>query len=247
MGVRAFFSSPRRRRRTIKLGLLLLSALGLALLFAFDRNTVPQEKQSFSSTPATVYKDIPQVRLNRPDYFKARDVAVAFIQTAVARKHLERSCALVSRQMMQGMTCRQWQTQDIPVVPYQADETQSKYLFDYSYKNSVGMKVALFPQPGSHLRPSVFHVQLTRNGRHGRWLVDEWQPAGVSAPLAGGGSLPSNTGSPLGATWLLVPAAIFFSLLFIPVAVGLREWRRRRRADRAFPPSPLPPLRGSRY
>ena len=113
-----------------------------------------------SPTPATVYKDVPRVRLDRSEYFKARDVAVRFIQTAVERRHLEQSCGLVTRTMMQGMTCHQWQTEDIPVVPYDADETLSKYVFDYSYKNTVGMKVGLFPKPGVHLRPSVFRVEL---------------------------------------------------------------------------------------
>ena len=248
MSVRDFFSSPRRRRRALKLGLLLSAGLGVALLIAFDPNTARQDKAAnrFSSTPATVYKDVPQVRLARAEYFKARDVAVQFIQTAVERKHLERSCGLVTRHMMQGMTCHQWQTEDIPVVPYNADETLSKYVFDYSFKNSIGMKVGLFPRPGTHLPPSVFRVDLERRGPHGRWLVDDWQPAGVSPSLAGGGSVPRDTFSPLAATWLLVPAAIFAFLLLIPIAVGVREWRRRRRADQAYPPGPLPPLRGSR-
>ena len=144
--------------------------------------------------------------------------------------------------MMQGMTCHQWQTEDIPVVPYDADETLSKYVFDYSYKNTIGMKVGLFPKPGVHLRPSVFRVQLERTGPHARWLVADWQPAGVSPSLAGGASVPRDTTGSLAATWLLVPAAIFALLLLVPVSIAVREWRRRRRADRAYPPSPLPPL-----
>ncbi len=244
MSVRAFFSSPRRRRRALKLGLLLSAGLAVALLIAFDRNTARQDKAAdkLSPTPATVYKDVPLVRLGRSEYFKARDVAVRFIQTAVERKHLERSCGLVTHTMMQGMTCHQWQTEDIPVVPYDADETLSKYVFEYSYKNTVGMKVGLFPKPGVHLRPSVFRVQLERTGPHARWLVADWQPAGVSPSLAGGASVPRDTTGSLAATWLLVPAAIFALLLLVPVSIAVREWRRRRRADRAYPPSPLPPL-----
>ena len=144
--------------------------------------------------------------------------------------------------MMQGMTCHQWQTEDIPVVPYNADETLSKYLFEYSFKNTVGIKVGLFPKPGVHLRPSVFRVELARTGPHARWLVADWQPAGVSPSLAGGGGVPRDTTASLAATWLLVPAGIFAVLLLVPVSIAVREWRRRRRADRSYPPSPLPPL-----
>jgi hypothetical protein len=244
MSVRALFSSPRRRRRALKLGLLLSAGLGVALLIAFDRNTARQDKAAdkLSPTPAIVPLDVPQVRLGRAEYFRAKDVAVRFIQTAVERKHLERSCGLVTHTMMQGMTCHQWQTEDIPVVPYNADETLSKYVFEYSYKNTVGMKVGLFPKPGVHLRPSVFRVELARSGPNARWLVDDWQPAGVSPSLAGGGSVPRDTTATLAATWLLVPAGIFALLLLVPVSIAVREWRRRRRADRTYPPSPLPPL-----
>ena len=75
MSVRAFFSSPRRRRRAIKVGVVLLAALGLGLLIAFQRNTVHVDKAAnrFSNTPATVYPDLKQVRLPRSEYYKARD------------------------------------------------------------------------------------------------------------------------------------------------------------------------------
>src|SRR5438270_5766060 len=230
MSVRAFFSSPRRRRRTIKAGIALLGGLGLGLLIAFQGNTahVDKEANKLSNTPATVYPDVKQVRLRRSEYYKARDVAIAFIQTAVERKHLERSCALVTRNMMQSMTCRQWQTQDIPVVPYQADETLSKYVFDYSFPNSVGIKVALFPRPGSSLRPSAFRIDLERKGPHSRWLVDDWQPAGVPPQLSDSGGGPQGSDTSLGATWLLLPAAIFALLLLVPAVIGVRGWRRGR-------------------
>src|SRR5438270_6162094 len=136
MTVRAYFSSPRRRRRAVKLVIVGLAALGVALLLAFDRNTVPRDAaDKQSNEPAFVPKDVPQVRLPRGDYYRAREVAFRFIATAVERKHLDRSCHLVTRHMMQGMSCRQWQTEDIPVVPYDADASLSKYVFDFSFKN----------------------------------------------------------------------------------------------------------------
>ena len=225
---------------------MLLAALGLGLLIAFQRNTVHVDKAAnrFSNTPATVYPDLKQVRLPRSEYYKARDVAIAFIATAVERKHLERSCSLVTRKMMEGMTCRQWQTEDIPVVPYPVDETLTKYSFDYSFKNSLGMKFAVFPKPTARVRPSVFRLDLERTGPHRPWLVDDWQPAGVPAQLADGGSVASSgSDTSLAATWLLVPAGIFGLLVLVPIVIGLRGWRRARRADRQFPPGSLPPLR----
>jgi hypothetical protein len=246
MSVRAFFSSPRRRRRTIRLAILLVAALGVAYLIAFDRNTARSDESAdqMSTEPAAVYKDVPQARLPRTDYTKARDVAFAFIRTAVERRHLKESCALVTRQMKQGMTCEQWQHDDIPVVPYDPDESRSKYAFEYSYRNSIGIKFALYPKPGSRLPPSAFRIEVDRVGSHGRWLVNDWQPAGSESSTTGGNNFAQAGSEPrLGARWLLVPVGIFATLLVLLLGVATREWRRRRRADRAYPPSPLPPLR----
>lgn len=245
MSVRDFFSSPRRRRRALRLAVVLLIALAVALLIAFDRNTVGASKDDrLSSQPATVYKAEKQVRLPRSDYYKARDVAIAFIRTAVERKSLAKSCGLVTRKMMQGMTCHQWRTQDIPVVPYDPDERISKYSFDYSFPTSVGIKFALYPKAGDRVPPTVFRIDLERRNRHARWLVDDWQPAGLPPQLSGGNSF-SDTGSgpTLGARWLLLPLGIVLALLLVPVGIGLRAWRRGRRAARAYPAGPLPPLR----
>src|SRR5919108_1403561 len=112
MRVRDFLASPRRRRRLFRFAILLGFGLALGLLISFGGNTAHQDKEGtqFSKTPPTVYPDVKQKTLPKSDYFAARDVAFAFIRTAVERKHLERSCLLVSRNMMEGMTCRQWKS-----------------------------------------------------------------------------------------------------------------------------------------
>src|SRR5919201_3290669 len=244
MRVRGFLASPRRRRRLFRLGILLACGLALGLLISFGGNTARQDKAAteFSKTPPTVYPDVKQERLPKSDYFAARDVAFAFIRTAVERKHLERSCGLVSRNMREGMTCRQWESGTIPVVPYPVDETLTKYAFDFSFPNSIGMKFALFPTAGSQLKPSVFRLDLVRAGPH-KWLVDDWQPAGVPPQLSDGASAaPSGPDNSIGAVWLLVPVGIFGLLVVFPIGLGARGWWRARRADRRHPADPLPPL-----
>src|SRR6266567_2907034 len=95
MSVRAFFSSPRRRRRALKLGVLLSAGLAVALLIAFDRNTARQDKAAdkLSPTPATVYKDVPLVRLGR-SVRRGRDAVEVRFRVLVQKHHRDEGWAL---------------------------------------------------------------------------------------------------------------------------------------------------------
>ena len=98
----------------------------------------------------------------------------------------------------------------------------------------------------------VFYMELQRpRGKNGRWLVDQWVPAPGSAQVVQGAgnaaSMDRSTPAPpgLSSIWLLVPVAFLGLILLIPVLLGIREWRRGRRARRRYEAS-LPPLPGSR-
>lgn len=110
---RSFFQSPRNQRRILWAALALL-AIGVGVFtFAFFRNT-GDATETFSNEPADVYQPQKTVGVD-PD---ARRVAGEFIKTAVARKNLAASYDLVSPELRQGMTRKQWATGEIPVVYY---------------------------------------------------------------------------------------------------------------------------------
>ncbi|MHB1244625.1 MAG: hypothetical protein ACYC1P_14690, partial [Gaiellaceae bacterium] len=85
-----------------------------------------------------------------------RDViarAALFVQTAVRRDHTERAYELAGPGLRAGTTRAEWQGGDIPVVPYPVDDARWK--FDHSCEDEIGLRVAVFPEPGASVPPAV--------------------------------------------------------------------------------------------
>jgi hypothetical protein len=175
------------------------------------------------------------------------NVAAKFIQTAVVRKQVGQSWNLVAPTYpgKAEFTRKEWAKGDIPVVPFPVDH--AKWDLDYSYKESVGLAVALFPPRGSKVRATVFNIdmRLFGKGKNRRWLVEYFGPAGTGAITAGGGSrtatgLPdlNPVGKPgtqrLDKKWILVPIGVLGLALFVPLVLGISYVIRSRRAEREF-------------
>lgn len=109
----------------------------------------------------------------------ARKTARDFILTAVARRNLEASWPLLHSDIKQGMTLAEWETGEIPVVPYPVgDIEKAQFRVDEAYDNSLLLEVALMPQEDADVNPGVFHLGLVMvgNGSNRHWLVDYWMP-----------------------------------------------------------------------
>ena len=240
-------SSPRRRRR---LGWLLATTLGATgivggLLYSHSLSQ-PEAAGPTSAAgwaPPAVEKP---VRLSERNRVEALRVAAEFVETAVARKRTAESWDLVAPSMRQGYTRKTWALGDIPVVPFPVHT--AKWRLEYSFRNSVGLEVALFPKPGSEVRAVVFNLDLrtVSRGPKKRWLVESFTPNAMESASMGGGERTNVTGLPnlgaqgtsgtsrLGASWLLVPAGIFSLVLLIPLGIGMNGWYRGARARREY-------------
>lgn len=243
--MRGFLSSPRRRRRALWLGLVVAAAGGIAVVGVLFSNTGKKNETPFTKGPVQLVGPLPKsVEFTEDIQRDVRLVAAEFVATAVLRSHTERSYDLTDRTFHQGLTRAQWRSGNIPVVPYPRDALAVvKWKLDYSYKDRVGMKIALQPKPNAKVGGMVFNIELRRVGppSHRRWLVDYWTPAGQQAPppsksAAGRPLGPATTAKPgLGAEWLVVPVGLVFGLiLLVPLVLAVRGWRRRVRADRAY-------------
>jgi hypothetical protein len=242
--VRRFFSSPRRRRRALKVGLILAAAGGAAALGIFFSNTGHSNEAPFTKEPVDVVAPLPKsVEFTNAIRRDVMVVAAQFVATAVLRNHTERSYDLSDRAFHQGLTRAQWKTGNIPVAPYREEDLLVvKWKLDYSYKDRVGLKVYLQPKPTSKVGGLAYNVELHRVGapQHRHWLVDYWTPAGQQGPApsraAAGPLAPVPNAKPgLGAIWLALPIGLVLGLiLLVPIVLGVRGWRRRVRADRAY-------------
>ena len=236
-------SSPRFRRRALKVGVLLAVVVSAALVSIFFWNTATVVETPLRGKADVYVPPIP-VEMAAAERRAVIATAALFVETAVRREHAERAYELVGPNLKGTTTRAEWRDGDIPVVPYPVDDARWK--FDYSYADEIGLQVAVFPRPGATVRPAVFNLSLRSvgSGAKRRWLVDSWSPRG-----GGGGARPSRSeGSPfrvdlapppsastsLGAVWLLVPAGLIALALLVPVVLFVVERVRTRRAQRAY-------------
>jgi hypothetical protein len=165
---------PRLRRRLVW-GLAALAVVAggaLLLVLGPDTNAPPQR---ISTVPAVV----PPQRVRAPLAPEARRVAIRFIQTAVAREHLDEAWNLVGPRLRGGLTKAQWTTGANPVVPFPIAKLDvAPYKIDESFRDSALLEVALLPRPGSGVRAQIFFLELRKlgTGPKARWVVDNWVP-----------------------------------------------------------------------
>lgn len=206
-------------------------------------NTAPKSPAA-SNVPLHIDNTpLKPVRLKVQDSARALAVASRFIYTAVARKNIDRSWDLAAQELRAGLTRKQWDTGNNPVVPYPVREARWK--LEYSDVEGVGFSIALFPTKVSHQRPQVFLIGLhaLRSGKHRRWVVDNWQPApsrGLrAASVDGGGTVldqvtPKASGSlsrpKESATWLLLPVGLLSLIVLLPLGIATVNWYRDHRA-----------------
>jgi hypothetical protein len=183
-----FLSSPRAQRRLIWIsgGVLLVGLIVFLSAFAFRGSSgyhAPISKQKAQSAPKEI---------KAPPDHRAYKVARKFIETAVLRKNLDAAYPLVNPDIQGGLTLKQWETGNIPVTPYPADNAKTAgFEVVSSFKTQMMLLVDLVAKPGSGVRPHLpFWIGLVRahNKPNGRWLVNYWVPDwSPPVPLAGGG------------------------------------------------------------
>ena len=248
--VKGVLTSYRWRRRFLWLGTIAaLAGVAFGLVRAWP-NTTPKEHAA-SGPPAHLnYAPPKAVRLRLHDRAAALAVASRFIDTAVARKNVDKAWNLVSPEFRSGVTRKEWDQGSMPVVPFAHVEARWKLL--YSNVSGVSFSIALFPPRSSQLRAQVFLIGLHQvdGGQARHWVVDEWQPAPTGSGPESVGPAQSNGGatalaqlnpqlnagskSSEGAIWLLVPAALLSLIVIIPVGIGTVNWYRGHRARVLF-------------
>jgi hypothetical protein len=250
--VRRLLSSPRRRRRFIR-ALLIVVAAGCAVAIGFLYPNTGREESGFTpGKPQVTHEEPPATPLSKNDIAATEQALDHFVMTAVLRRHLDESYDLVTDQLHGGMTRAEWRKGDIPVVPFAAEDFAfAKSKLKYSRGNLARYDVLIWAKPKAVTGSTSFSLELRAvgAGKSRHWLVDYFQPLGGGLSMPARPSRnplsvaqPSATDPPLGIGWVLVPLSIFSLILLVPTWLGIRGWRRNRRADREYATRPLPPL-----
>jgi hypothetical protein len=234
--------------------LLLVVGAAIAIGIMYPNTAEDDEPDSAAIAPraAQVYREPKTVSLTKAEREAALRNALEFVNTAVARKRVERSYDLVTPDLRQGLSRSQWSKGDIPVVPFPAAEVRAR--IDFSYSNEIGLTMVLLPPASSRTAPATFNMDLRASGPAGKrqWLVSSWTPTanvtefaagqegGGGAQAAGfpnvGASAEAQRGldAPLGAAWIVVPLSIIGLALLVPIGLGIRSWVQNRRALREY-------------
>jgi hypothetical protein len=226
----------------MRIGLVATVAASAAIVGVFFSNTGHKQASHFrKGRPQLVAPNPKAVAYTRREQAEVGVVAAKFVASAVLRNHPELSYDLTDRAFHQGLTRAQWQTGNIPVVPYPRKALDVvKWKLDYSYKDRVGLKVSFQPKRTATVGAMVFNIELHRAGApgHRHWLVGYWTPAGLASAAPAGHGPVSAIQPPrasLGAGWLIVPVVLVVGLiLLVPTVLVVRSWRQRVRADRAY-------------
>jgi hypothetical protein len=189
---------------------------------------------------------------------QVRHALKEFISGAVAGESPAQAWNVAAPSLKQGTTRQQWIDGEMPVVPYPAaNRGLGTWSFvQYSYTDSVGLEVFVFPKPGSGYSAMTADVELEKQ-RDGRWLVNYWMPKRFHGPPALAASqlkkaqketrARSNRSKRRAAVeeepyqppqashwWLALPIAILSLIVIVPLTIGLVYWYRNRKATRAY-------------
>ena len=156
-------------------GLAVLVVGVTVFAIVFFRNTSHPLANKLSNDPASVAKSEPTVALDSAIV----PLMKKFIATAVVRKNLDQAYALVGPDIRGDLTKKQFESGNIPVIPYPAADIQHvQYTVDYSHPSDVGLEVGLNPAPGTATRRLTFYAGFTKigSGSTKHWVINYWSP-----------------------------------------------------------------------
>jgi hypothetical protein len=248
--------SYRWRRRIIFAAI----ALGVAAPLIWLGVRYSQPGNAFNANGPTVpdYVQPKHAAFTLAKQRQVHQVLKEFISTAVVRHDVSKAWNIAGPTLKEGVTRKEWDRGDLPVVPYPAlNKGWGDWSFvQYSYTDSVGLEVYLFPKPHSGWSAMTADVELLK-GKNGRWLVDYWMPKRFHGPPATAHATKSKTkalrerhaskaktkkaapaeaAAPTGprvrGAWWALPLGLLGLAVLLPLTIGGFVWYRNRKAER---------------
>ena len=260
-------SSPRRRRRLVRLGVALIVVVAAVLLTVLLPNRAPKEAAPGKNAPPAEF--VKQSKYVSPADRRAIDRTLdRFIPAALDRSSPETAWSLAGPGLRGGSSLRQWQhgTSSVPYYPARGKTFHSWTTIDAG-RDYVDFNILVHPRKGIHKGAYEFSGSMVKRG--GRWLVNglytiaifaaptksgrhEVGPAdfGAGPAASSGQAAPPQTsgGNRLGKTWLLAAGGVVVLALLFPLGLGIASVVRSRRSRKRYAqsaPQTLPPLPSS--
>ena len=230
-------SSPRARRRLLRIVPVLALVAGVGLGISALPSYGTKRKEVFDDRPVKVYKAQKQVRLTAAERRAIDTVIGTFVSAGVERRDPLRAYTLSTTMLRQSASPAEWRRGDLPVLPYRSSGPPG-WSLDYAYPGDAVVDVVLHPAKDEPThRAIIFTSELKRV--HGRWLVDSMIPSATF----GDGTVYSRVDmgpqavvaapakAPLDKVWIVAPVALLVGLIvLVPGGIMLASWLRNRRA-----------------
>jgi hypothetical protein len=260
--MRVIPSSPRLRRRVVRIGAVLTVAGGIAAIALLVRSPNPP--------PATPAKNAPPAQLvtrsTRVSPAERRAINATldrFLGSSLDRSSPTTAWRLAGPELKSGSTLRQWRagTSPIPYFPTREKKFHSWEAVDAGRGYVVFDHLLVHPQRGSKTSAWIFSGEVVMRGSH--WLVNRlYTIAVMQKPTKAGmhqvgpqdyaaqgpSQAQETSGGTLGKQWLLVGAGLVGLALLFPlgyaIASGVRsrrhtkEYALHRERSRDLPPLP---------
>jgi hypothetical protein len=251
-----FWDSPRRRKRFIRWTALVLAIPIVYLAVHFSTSGNPGNANGPVIPNYVQPKRSPFTAAEKQ---AVRPVLATFIRQAVARQDPGKAWDLAGPDLREGSSQKQWDNGDMPVVPYPAaDRGLGDWSYvKYSYTNSVGLEVFLFPKPGSGESAITADAEVVKD-KEGKWYVNYWMeershgPPALSAAqkkaeqkaaaaaakkakthrVAAPKEPPIPQATRTRGIWIAVPLGLLSLIILGPLAVMLVIWIKNRREQR---------------
>jgi hypothetical protein len=234
-------SSPRTRRKLVRVAIALAAAGGVALGISALPSYGTKRKEVFDSRPVKVLKAQKQVRLTAAERRAVDAVIGTFVSAGVERRDPLRAYALSTPTLRQSATRAEWRRGDLPVLPYRGSGAPG-WTLDYAYPGDAVVDVVIHPAKDEPThRAIIFTSELKRVG--GRWLVDSMIPSATfgdgtvysRVDMAPQAVAAAPAKAPLGKAWILAPIGLIVGLIvLVPGGILLGRWLRDRRAAAAI-------------
>ena len=179
--------SYRWRRRIAFIAITL--GVAVPLIWLGVRYSDPGNPENANGPTVADYSTSKNVPFTTAQRQAVHRVLKQFIATAVVRQNVAKAWNVVGPSLKQGITRKQWDRGEVPVIPYPAQNkgwgrwSFVQYSYQEAQKHTVGLEVFLFPKPNSGWSAMTADVEVVK-GKEGRWLVDYWMPKRFHGPPA---------------------------------------------------------------
>ena len=259
--MRVIPSSPKARRRLVRLGITLTVAATIAGIALAVRS--PKQPSSAPARNAPPAQHVTRQTRITPKERRAINATLdKFLGASLDRSSPETAWRLAGPEMKSGSTLRQWRsgTSPVPYLPTRETTFGGWEAVDAGPDYVVFDHLLVHPKHGAQTSASIFSGEVVKSGSH--WLVNRLYtiavmkrptktgthqvgPQDYAAPPASQGSSQTSRQT-LGKEWLLVIAGLIGLALLFPLGLGVastvRSRRRQRRyverRDRELPPLP---------